>query len=131
MHKTKSSNLNPRQTVILNEHVNLKNIIPIYLNPEFIFGNFQIITNACFSAQFNPKKKILTPAKFQYLTFQSHPRGQGCVKNQIVTLHVGLHFFHFNLICSMTTFTNEKMFDLLTPPQVGFALNLPILRQGQ
>ena len=33
-----------------------------------------------------------------------------------VTLHVGLHFFHFYLICNMTTFRKEKENDLLTPP---------------
>ena len=27
---------------------------------------------------------------------------------QSVTLHVGLNFFHFNLICNMTTFRKEK-----------------------
>ena len=30
---------------------------------------------------------------------------------------VNLHFFHFNLICNMTTFRNNKILDLLTPTQ--------------
>ena len=36
------------------------------------------------------------------------------MKIQSVTLHVGLHFFHFNLICPMTTFRKEKN-DLFDP----------------
>ena len=84
---------------------------------KFTFGIIQIITNTCkvcFCAQFN-KKYILTSTQFQYMTFLPNPRGQVCVLIQSVTLHVGLHFFHLNSICNMTTF--RKKDDFLTPPQ--------------
>ena len=61
-------------------------------------------------------KNILTSAQFQYLTFKPNPRGQDSVQIQSVNLHVGLHFFHFTLICNMTTFRKERKNDLLTPP---------------
>ena len=65
------------------------------------------------------KKNILTSTQFQYPTFQPNPSGQACDKTQSVTVHVGLHSFHFNLICTgnMTTFRKEKIYDLLTPTQ--------------
>ena len=49
-----------------------------------------------------------TSAQFQYLTFKPNLRGQDCVQIQSVTLHVGLHFFHFTLICNMTTLRKEQ-----------------------
>ena len=39
---------------------------------------------------------------------------KGVCKIQSVTLHVGLHLFHFNLRCNMTIFKKEKEIDLLT-----------------
>ena len=63
-------------------------------------------------------KNILTSAQFQYLTFHTNPEVKG-VQIQSVTLHVGLHSFHFNLISNMTTFRNEQKNDCLTPPTVG------------
>ena len=62
------------------------------------------------------KKNILTSTQLQYLTFQPNPRGQACVKIQSVTLH----FFHFSLICNMTTFRKEKKWPFdPTPGGVG------------
>ena len=57
-------------------------------------------------------KNILTSAQFQYLTFKPNLRGQDCVYIQSVTLHVGLHFFAFTLICNMTTFKKEQKMTL-------------------
>ena len=54
------------------------------------------------------KKYILTSTQFQYMTFLPNPRGQVCVLIQSVTLHVGLHFFHLNSICNMTTFRKKR-----------------------
>ena len=98
--KTNSTNFYPPAKGYLRETCKLQNKNPIYmyLNLKFTFGIIQIIN----------KKNILTSTQFQYLTFQPNPRGQACVKIQSVTLHVDLQFFHFNLICNMTTFRKEK-----------------------
>ena len=42
-------------------------------------------------------------------------RGQGCVLSQCFCLHVGLHFFHFNLICNTLPLSEKKkIFDLFS-----------------
>ena len=62
--------------------------------------------------------KLYFSAQFQYLTFQANPRGQGCVLSQCFGLHVGLHFFHFNLICNITSFRKENIWPFDPTPEV-------------
>ena len=105
INKTNSTDLYPPTKGYLRETCKSQNINPIYQtlsSPSVSFRSSQ--TPVKYVLVLNLIKSILTSAKFQYLTFKPNPRGQGCVQIQSVTLTVGLHFFHFNLICKMTTF---------------------------
>ena len=88
-----------------------QNIIPTYINHKFNFGIIQIITNAYQVC------KCLVELKYTYICtisisdLSTQPKGQGCVLIQSVNLHLGLHFIHFSLISSMTTFRFFLTFD--------------------